>query len=437
MEKSNTTHLSLLLTSSALRTFTDSFVTGLLFAYSNKVAGEGVAALTSSLTLLLIFIFSPMVGNLIDKRIFSPKISGACYMLTGLLMPLFLSNYNFIYVFYANLLFLVVFNIPASLYLSSWSSLVFKDKPATGYALLASINTFFGIFGTILGSFLVQNELFSFWIDFKFLSSILVGIFLIFTFKMVDSKIFESENKKISSVGSSKPLKETQIISQTNKGIYASALVNYRYFKGSILQKIARVNRYVLLFGFCIMFFSIARTFFLTNVAFTVFNIFDRNIFLYTIVINTAALTAFAFYPFNGMISDHFGSWKYYATGVLITPFYFISFLIFTNNILLIILWALPIGVITDVSQIGIISLLTKKEERNSAIGFITSSNALGSVIGAFLLSIAIGNHFLLDSLIIFTIILPFLLLGPLIVIKNKQLTIKTINSPHSTFTPN
>ena len=433
MENSNTEHLFLLLSSSAFRTFTDSFVSGLLFAYSNKVAGESVAALTSSLTLLLIFIFSPIAGSLIDKRIFSPNVSGGLYILTGLLMPFFLSNYNFIYVFYANLFFLVVFNIPASLYLSSWSSLVFKGRPSSGYAVLASTNTFFGICGTILGSFLVENNFIGMWVGFKFGSSIIVGLFLILAFKKVDKRIFVTNGKKvkINTYANIKALKDPQMISQTNKGIFTSTIVNYRIFKESILKRLAKVDRYIIIFGFCIMFFAIARTFFLTNIAFTVFNIFNRNLFLYTVVINTAALTAFVFYPFNGLISDRIGSWKYYVIGVLLTPFYLVSFLLFTNDVVLIILWALPMGVITDVSQIGVISLMTTAEERNSAIGFITSLSALGSVIGALFLSIAVGNNLFMNISLFITIIIPFIILAPLILIRNKKLRFPPLKSPN------
>ena len=433
MENSNTEHLFLLLSSSALRTFTDSFVSGLLFAYSNKVAGESVAALTSSLTLLLIFIFSPIAGSLIDKRIFSPNVSGGLYILTGLLMPFFLTSYNFIYVFYANLFFLVVFNIPASLYLSSWSSLVFKGRPSSGYAVLASTNTFFGICGTILGSFLVENDYIGMWVGFKFLSSIVVGLFLILAFKLVDKRIFGTNGKKvkINVYANIKTLKDPQMISQTNKGIFTSTIVNYRIFKESIIKRLAKVDRYIIIFGFCIMFFAIARTFFLTNIAFTVFNIFNRNLFFYTVVINTAALTAFVFYPFNGLISDRIGILKYYVIGVLLTPFYLVSFLLFTNDVVLIILWALPMGVITDVSQIGVISLMTTAEERNSAIGFITSLSALGSVIGAFFLSIAVGNNLFMNISLVITIIIPFILLAPLVLIRNKKLRFPPLKSPN------
>ena len=421
MEITNKKFLLLLLGSSGLRTFTDTFVTGLLFAYSLKFANEGIAASTSSLMLLLIFIFSPLAGTLIDKKIFTPTISGGLYMATGLLMPLFLLAFNYA-IFFSNLVFLIIFNIPAALYLQSWSSMIFKGKPATGYAILASTNTFFGICGTIIGSFLVQNNIIWFWVDFKFFSSILVGLALILVFKSVDEKIFGPAKKPQIANGSNLILKNPQITSLENKGIFTSNLINYRLFRESILKKIAKVDRYVLLFSICIAFFAISRTFFLTNVAFTVFDIFNKDIFLYSIVINTAALTAFVFYPFNGRIADYFGNWNYYVIGVSLTPLYLLSFLIFTNDIILIILWALPMGVITEVSQIGIISKMTKPEVRNSAIGLITSSSALGSVIGAFLLSLAVSNTILMSFLLISSILIPFMILFPLVLIRKRRI---------------
>lgn len=418
MQKANGYQLFLLLGASGIRTFTDTFVTGLLFAYSIKFANASTAALTSSLTLLLVFIFSPFAGSLIDKKIFSPSISGGLYICTGLLMPLFLTSYNFSLVFYSNLLFLVIFNIPAALYLSSWASMVFEGRPSTGYAFLASTNTFFGICGTIIGSFLVENNIIWFWVDFKFFSSIMVGIILVLIFKKVDLQIFGPNKRLKVKNGTNIILKNSQVISATNKGNFESFQINYRLFRKSIVTRIMNVDRYIIIFSICITFFSIARTFFLTNVAFSVFNIFNQNLFLYSLVINTAALTAFIFYPFNGRIADYIGNWNYYVIGVIATPFYLLSFLIFTNNILLIILWALPMGVITDVSQIGIISKMTKPEKRNSAIGLVTSSAALGSVIGAFLLSIAVDNSLLMMVLLAFSVILPILLLLPLIVIR-------------------
>lgn len=431
MENLNKNQLILLLSASSFRTLTDSFATGLLFAISMKFIGESVAALTSSITLLLIFIFSPLFGMFIDRRFFSPKLSGGLYILTGLCMPLFLTNLNFLVILYVNLLFLVLFNIPASLYLSSWSSLVFKGKPATGYALLASTNTLFNIFGTILGSFLVENNILSYWVGFKFVTSILVGLCLIFIFTRVDSHVFIANGKNNGKI-MNKILKDPQLISTTNKGIFYTTFVNLRLFRSSLTKKIKAVDNYVLLFSICITFFSISRTFFLTNVAFKVFEIFDKNVFWYTLIINTAALTAFVFYPFNGKIADFVGNWNYYTLGVVLTPFYLVSFIIFTNNILLVVLWALPVGVITDVSQIGVISVMTKPEERNSAIGLITSANALGSVIGAFCLSLAVNHSMLLNIFLIITVIIPFIMLIPLIFIKTHQLSIQNASKPIS-----
>jgi MFS family permease len=416
MKNYNKVQLGLLLSSSAVRTFTDSFATGLLFVISIKFAGEGVAALTSSVTLLLIFIFSPVFGSLIDKKIFSPGISGGLYILTGILMPLFLTDLNFILIFYLNLLFLVLFNIPAALYMSSWASLTFKGKPATGYSLLASTNTLFYILGTICGSYLVQNDIIWLWAFFKTISSIIVGITLVIIFRKVDTLIFTTNGKRRGSLKTS--LSSVQIISTTNKGIFNSTTFNYRIIRNSVIKKISGMNKNVILFSICIIFFALSRTFFLTNVAFTIFAIFDRNLFLYTLVINTAALTAFIFFPFNGRIADFIGNWNYYAIGILATPLYLISFLIFTNDIILVFLWALPMGVITEVAQIGVISSLTRPEDRNSAIGIITSSGALGSVLGAFLLSIAVGNTSLMNLLIIITILIPIFILIPMLYIK-------------------
>ena len=431
MELTYRKQLLLLLSSSAIRTFTDSFASGLIFAIAMKFVGNSLTALTSSITLLIIFIFSPIFGLFMDRKIFTAKVSGGMYILTGILMPLFLTKIDFLLILYINLLFLVLFNIPAALYLSSWSSLVFKGKPATGYALLASINMLFNIFGTILGSYLVENNIFFYWAGLKFISSIIVGLILIFVFSRVDEKIFIKNGNKLPINGNNKALNKTlknvQILSTTNKGIFASTSVNYKYFRESIIRKISNMDRFVLLFALCIIFFSTVRTFFLTNVAFTVFNIFKRNIFLYTVVINTAALTAFIFYPFSGKIADKVGSWNYYVTGVILTPLYFISFLLFTNDVLLVILWALPMGVINDVSQIGLISSLTKPEDRNSAIGLIISAGGLGSVIGAFLLSFAVNNIMLLVFLQFFAILIPFALIIPLMVIKAHRM--KLINS--------
>ena len=424
MESSNRNQLILLLGSSALRTFTDSFASGLLFAIAMKYVGESIAALTSSMTLLLIFIFSPFFGLFIDRKIFSAKMSGGLYILTGLMMPLFLTKIDFLFILYLNLLFLVIFNIPAALYLSSWSSLVFKGKPATGYALLASIRTLFNIFGTILGSYLVQEDILSYWVDFKFMSSIIVGLLLIFIFSRVDEKVFINNGKKLNGNSKNKILKDPQFLSTTQKGIFSSTFVNYKYFRQSIVKKVSTLDRYVFLFLICIIFFSIVRTFFLTNVAFTVFTIFNKNIFLYTLVINTAALGAFLFYPFNGRIAEKIGYWRFYVIGVVLTPLYFISFLIFTNEILLVILWALPMGVINDVSQIGIISLLTKQEDRNGSIGLVTSSGALGSLLRAFFLGIAVINIKILRFCLVLSIVIPFLILFPLIKIRSKKLQI-------------
>ena len=227
MESSNRNQLILLLGSSALRTFTDSFASGLLFAIAMKYVGESIAALTSSMTLLLIFIFSPFFGLFIDRKIFSAKMSGGLYILTGLMMPLFLTKIDFLFILYLNLLFLVIFNIPAALYLSSWSSLVFKGKPATGYALLASIRTLFNIFGTILGSYLVQEDILSYWVDFKFMSSIIVGLLLIFIFSRVDEKVFMNYGKKLNGNSKNKILKDPQFLSTTLKGIFSSTFVNF------------------------------------------------------------------------------------------------------------------------------------------------------------------------------------------------------------------
>ena len=94
-----------------------------------------------------------------------------------------------------------------------------------------------------------------------------------------------------------------------------------------------------------------------------------------------------------------------------------------------IILWALPLGVITEVSQIGIISKMTKPEMRNSAIGLISSSGALGSVIGALLLSQAVGNLTLMNIFLILSIIIPFILLFPLFLIKRKIFPRQSISS--------
>ena len=427
MNGNNNSHINLLLLSTALRTLTDSFVTGLLFVVAIKFLGNSMAAFASSIMLLIIFLFSPFIGFFIDKKIFSPALAGGSYALTGIFMLLFLNDFNIVY-FYLNLFVLVVFNIPSSIYLSTWSSMVIKGKPAYGYSFLASINTLFYIIGTLFGSYLVQNDILDYWIIIKVVSSILVAIFLVFVFKKVDTILFDSV----------KPVKVTAVKDQStngsinfslsSKGFFNPSWFNFKIIKKAITIKITKLNRFLLLFTFIIFTFTLLRTFVLLNVAFKIYDIFEGNIFYYTVIINTAALTAFVFFPFNGKLAEKFGSINYYALGLIITPFYLISFLIFTNPVILIILWALPLGVITEVAQMGVISVMTNKDERNSAIGIITSASAFGSVLGSFLLSTFVNQATIMNVLVLLMIFLPFVLILLILPVK-KFLKLPLVNA--------
>lgn len=401
--------LLFLLSSTALRTLTDSFTFGILFVIALRYSGEATAALVNSLGLLLIFLLSPFIGKIIDQKILSVRLSGIIYSFTGIGMFLFLTSIDFRIVIFVNLMLFVVFNIPASIYLASTSSKIYKGKPASGYSLLASVNTLFYIIGTTIGAYLVQNNHELIWVMLKFSLSIFVGIILALAFKILEYNLQKTETPAINP--------QAQILSTTGKVIVSPSFMNLRLFKEFFISRIKAMNKSLVTFVVCIAIFTFARVFYLTTVAFQIYDIFEGDVFMYTLLINTAALTAFLVFPFGGKISDRFGSKNMFILALGLTPLYFLSFIVLSNKILLVILWSLPIGVFSEVSQIGIISHLTSEGERNSAIGLVTSATSLGSVLGSLALSYFVDKsnlHTLLYLQIFVPIILiPILIFNP------------------------
>ena len=380
-----------------VRTTTDSFATGVLFVLTLAYTGDkSIATLVNSITLFILFLFSPIVGYLIDKKILTPFLSALMYCFTGCLMILFLFI-DFRVALYLNLLSLYIFSLPSILYLNTTSSLIIENKPSSGYGLLASINTLSSIIGVTLGASLVETSSgIVVWVYLKVILSSVVGLFLIWIFLHMkngsSSEIIQNSPSEAVKIFAVRGLILPNIILGIRnffflvKNRIKSILLLYSRSNNTLkLQDSKTAKVYIL--ALSVAFFTLIRTFFLTNVAFTIFGILNKDIFLYTLVINTAAVTAFLIYPINGWIADKIGSWQFFIIGVLLTPLYFVSFIFITNDIILVLLWAIPIGTITDVSQIGLIAKFTPPNQRSAAIGLVSGASSFGNMLGSLLLS--------------------------------------------------
>ena len=331
---------------------------------------------------------------------------------------------------YLNLLSLYIFSLPSILYLNTTSSLIIENRPSSGYGLLASVNTLSSIIGVTIGASFVETQTgLIFWVYLKVISSFAVGLVLILIFRHMKT---EYSSKQVPTIPS-----EVVKIYAVRGLLLPSVIIGFRHFF-SIMKK--RIKSIVLLYShpstvlgtfddntakvyiltFSVAFFTFIRTFFLTNVAFTIFGILNNDIFLYTLVINTAAVTAFFIYPINGWISDRIGSWWFYSIGVLITPLYFLSFQVITNDIVLVFFWAMPIGTITDVSQIGLIARLTPPEQRSSAIGLMSGASSFGNMLGSLLLSFFVYSP-IFSQLLDLMLFLPFIVFVALIPLRETK----------------
>jgi MFS family permease len=164
----------------------------------------------------------------------------------------------------------------------------------------------------------------------------------------------------------------------------------------------------VVLLGLVMAFLAANRIFFLLLIAFKIFVIFNSDVFLYTVYANSAAIMGVLTFPLYGKIADQVGGYKFLMVGILVQPLYFVGFLLTNNSIILMILWALPLSSIIDVSLTGLISRMTKSYERSSSLGFVSGMNALGYMLG----SVLVSQFVLFDSyawLIYIPVVAPIL----------------------------
>ena len=90
----------------------------------------------------------------------------------------------------------------------------------------------------------------------------------------------------------------------------------------------------------------------------------------------------------------------------------------------MVLLWSIPIGTITDVSQIGLIAKLTPPDQRSAAIGLISGASSFGNMLGSLLLSFVVYNT-LFSQLLELTVFLPFIVFVALLPLREMRTNIK------------
>ena len=407
------------------RILNDTMAAGIFFTLTLKYVNENTAALVYSFSLLLTFLFSPLLGFLIDKKVLDLKLSSFIYFLSGIGMILFLINsLSFESIIFLNLIIMTFSTVPMLLYFNILSGLLVKGKPATGYGYYSMTNTFGAIVGAILGAFLVTfDTTLIFWIIIKIVLTIFVGLLFlslksIFELMIEDSIIYIPE--KASSLGpSASVIKDRGTIIQT---------LQFTTLESSKLEfnipvtdtKNYQWKKFIIYLSLSIFLLTLIRAFFLVIIAFDVFKIFNNDIFLYTTVSNLAALLTLVLFPFIGKIVDKLKTWNSLFLGIIIHTIYLGLFLLVAKSYILVLLWVLPVWPIIEISYLGLITEKVSMNKRSQTIGIINSSIALGSMIGTYMITIFLNTD-ILNIVILLPVVLPVFIAFLLIPLKGNR----------------
>ena len=407
------------------RILNDTMAAGIFFTLTLKYVNENTGALVYSFSLLLTFLFSPLLGFLIDKKILNLKSSALIYFLSGIGMILFLINsLTFESIIFLNLIIMTFSTIPMLLYFNILSGLLVKGKPATGYGYYSMTNTFGAIIGAILGAFLVTfDQSLLFWVIIKIILTVFAGFcFLtlrpLFDLMIEDTLIYTQERG--SSLGpSASVIKDRGTIVQTlqytslesNKldfNVPAKDTYNYQW------------RKFIILLSFSIFLLTLIRAFFLVIVAFDVFKIFDNDVFLYTTISNLAALLTLILFPIIGKLVDKLKPWNSLSLGIVIHTVYLGLFLLVAKSYFTIILWVLPVWPIVEISYLGLITERIPLNKRSQSIGIINSFIALGSMLGTYLITIFLNTD-LFNVVILIPVLLPIFIIVFLIPLRKEK----------------
>ncbi len=404
------------------RILNDTMASGIFFTLTLKFVDENTAALVYSFSLLLTFIFSPLIGIMMDKKIINLKISAILYFFSGLGMILFLiHSLTFESIIFLNLILMTVATIPMLLYFNILSGLVVKGKPAKGYGYYSMTNTFGSIIGGILGAFLVTfDQSLVWWVVIKIILTIFVGL-LFLSLKSLFGLMLDDNLPYIQEKGSS--LGPTaEVIKDRGTMVQTLALTTLETAPtGNIVPvEITYKSQWKLFIGLLaisIFLLTLIRAFFLVIVAFDVFKIFNNDVFLYTTVSNLAALVTLVLFPFIGRFAEKIGTWNSLTFGVVIHTIYLGAFLILARNYLTVVLWVLPVWPIVEISYLGLITEKVSLNKRSQSIGIINSAIALGSMIGTYLITIFLHSS-VFNIVILIPVFLPIIIVFLLLPIR-------------------
>ena len=405
-----------------LRVFSDTMSSGLFFTLALKYTNENTAAFVLTFSLLLTFLFSPLLGFFIDKKFLNLKSASILYFLSCFGMMLFLvKSISFEFVILLNLLLMSFTTIPIILFLNILAGMVVKGKSAQGYGLNSLTNTLASIAGGIIGAFLVTFDAsLTFWVLIKITITISIGIFLLyikplFELLIEDNLVYNRE--KISTFGpSAKVIKDRGIIVQTLPITTLEGTISNSIDKASLTTKRSWMKIVVLL-SLVIFLLTMIRAFALTIVAINVFDFFNQDVFIYTTISNLASLVTLILFPLVSKVVEKVGTWRGLSIGILIHVLYLGFFLLLPKSYLTVLIWSLPIWPIVEISYLGFITDRVSLSRRSQTIGFVNSAIALGSMIGSFVLAVSLGTSFI-NLLVLIPVFLPFFIFLLLIPIR-------------------
>ncbi len=403
------------------RVLSDTMSSGLFFTLSLKYTNESTAAFVLTFSLLLTFLFSPLLGFFIDKKILNLKSASILYFLSCLGMVLFLIKFiNFEIIILLNLLFMSFTTIPIILYLNILAGMVIKGKSAQGYGLNSLTNTLASIIGGIIGAFLVTfDQSLIFWVFIKIIITVLIGIFLLWIKPLFELLIEDNlviDREKIHTFGpSAKVIKDRGMIIQTLPLTTLESTISNSIDKTSLTTR-RSWYKIVILLSICIFLLTMIRSFALTIVSINVFTFFDNDIFIYTTISNLASLVTLILFPLISRIVEKIGTWRGLSVGILIHILYLGFFLLIPKSYLTVLVWSLPIWPIVEISYLDYITERVSLNRRSQTIGIVNSAIALGSMIGTFVLTISLNSSYLymLALIPIFLPIFIFLFLIPI-----------------------
>jgi len=398
----------------------EAFGGGVLYVLALKYAGESIAVSVVTLSLLISFVFSPMIGYLIDIQLLRPKIISLTYLISASLMPAFLFseifNENFSIPLYLNIIFLGLFSMPSGAYLGYISSMLIRSRPASGFSLAAAVNTLASIIGGVSAAGVISaSQTLEIWVWLKIILTVFTSSLLFASLSRYERlrrhERQDLKDQELSPRSPSAQIKATSIIlklrgvmvTNDSKEILRSQIPRQSLSLSLVRRSLAlaRLNSgwepKIFLLTVSLFLLTAARSFFFINVTFQIFEILQNDVFLYIAVSNVAAVTAFLAFPIAGVISDKIGAWKFLEIGILLLPIYLASFLLASGNYaptILIVLWALPVSLIIEVSQLGLV-VETAPRNRAIAMGIIGSGSSLGNMLGTFLLGLVLKSSFL------------------------------------------